>query len=112
MEEYLRLIPRQNEKIELKKINGKFYLLIPMDSPFDFLAKRVHGEYRRVELDEYGVFVWELCDGSRTVKEIGKKLKERFGDSVEPLYERLVTFLLELYKRNLISFGESHESRS
>ena len=56
MRDYLRLIPKRNEKIELREIDGKQYLLIPMESPLDILAKKIHGKYRRIELDEYGVF--------------------------------------------------------
>ncbi|WP_258083337.1 PqqD family protein [Thermococcus thermotolerans] len=104
MEEYLNLVPVRNEKVELKKIDGKYYLLIPMDSKLDFLARKLHGEYRRIELDEVGAYTWELCDGRRTVNEIGKALKARFGNEVEPLYERLVTFLVELGKRYLVEF--------
>lgn len=104
MEEYLSLIPVRNEKIRMQKVNGKYYLLIPMDSKLDFLARKLHGDYRRVELDEVGAYVWELCDGRRDIKEIGKLLKTRFGEKVEPLYERLITFMLELERRGLIKF--------
>ncbi|KUH33840.1 hypothetical protein APY94_04360 [Thermococcus celericrescens] len=109
MEEYMNLVPVRNEKIELKKIEGRYYLLIPMDSKLDFLARRLHGDYRRIELDEMGAYTWELCDGRRTVKEIGKALKARFGEDAEPLYERLVTFLFELAKRYLIEFKRTDE---
>ncbi|CAD5243269.1 PqqD family protein [Thermococcus camini] len=109
MEEYMNLVPVRNEKVELRKIEGRYYLLIPMDSKLDFLARRLHGEYRRIELDEIGAYTWELCDGRRTVKEIGKALKARFGDEIEPLYERLVTFLFELAKRYLIEFKRTNE---
>ncbi|USG99936.1 PqqD family protein [Thermococcus argininiproducens] len=105
MEDYLKLIPKRLDKIELRKIDNKYYLLIPMSSRLDFLARKLHGEYRRLELDEVGAFVWELCDGTRTIEQIGKKVKEKFGENAEPLYERLVTFILELYKRNLILLG-------
>ncbi|QDA30556.1 PqqD family protein [Thermococcus indicus] len=109
MEEYMNLVPVRNEKIELRKIEGRYYLLIPMDSKLDFLARRLHGDYRRIELDEMGAYTWELCDGRRTVKEIGKALKARFGENAEPLYERLVTFLFELAKRYLIEFKRTNE---
>ncbi|NJE30264.1 PqqD family protein [Thermococcus sp. 18S1] len=109
MEEYMNLVPVRNEKVELKKIEGRYYLLIPMDSKLDFLARRLHGDYRRIELDEIGAYAWELCDGRRTVKEIGKALKARFGEDAEPLYERLVTFLFELAKRYLIEFKRTDE---
>ncbi|MBP1911608.1 PqqD family protein [Thermococcus stetteri] len=109
MEEYMNLVPVRNEKIELKKVEGRYYLLIPMDSKLDFLARRLHGDYRRIELDEMGAYAWELYDGRRTVKEIGKALKARFGEDAEPLYERLVTFLFELAKRYLIEFKRTDE---
>ncbi|ASJ15334.1 PqqD family protein [Thermococcus radiotolerans] len=109
MEEYMNLVPVRNEKVELKKIEGKYYLLIPMESKLDFLARKLHGEHRRIELDEIGAYTWELCDGRRTVKEIGKALKARFGDEVEPLYERLITFLFELGKRYLVEFKNGNE---
>lgn len=108
MENYLRLIPKRNENIKLKKIDNRYYLLIPMDSPFDIIARKLHGEYRRLELDERGVFVWNLCDGTRSIKLIGKKIREKFGEE-DGLYERLITFILELYKRNLISLGGADE---
>ncbi|MDK2982586.1 MAG: hypothetical protein PWP19_64 [Thermococcaceae archaeon] len=111
MEEYLKLIPKRNEEIELRKIDGKYYLLIPMTSKLDFLARKLHGEYRRLELDELGAFIWELCDGTRSIEQIGKKVKEKFGEEAEPLYERLVTFIFELYKRNLILLGGWDEQR-
>ncbi|WP_048055390.1 PqqD family protein [Pyrococcus sp. NA2] len=104
MERYLNLIPVRNPKVELRKVRGKYYLFIPMESKLDFLARIIHGKYRRIELDEVGAYVWELCDGKRTVREIGVMLKDKFGEKVEPLYERLITFMLELRKRNLIEF--------
>ncbi|AJC71962.1 hypothetical protein X802_07175 [Thermococcus guaymasensis DSM 11113] len=109
MEEYLELVPVPNPKVRLKKIDDKYYLLIPMDSKLDFLARRLHGDYRRIELDEIGAYTWELCDGRRTVREIGKALRARFGEEVEPLYERLVTFLFELAKRYLVEFKRVSE---
>ncbi|NJE03904.1 PqqD family protein [Thermococcus sp. MV11] len=109
MEEYMNLVPVRNEKVELRKIEGKYYLMVPMESKLDFLARKLHGEYRRIELDEMGAYTWELCDGRRTVKEIGKALKARFGEEVEPLYERLMTFLFELRKRYLIEFKNGSE---
>ncbi|ASJ08311.1 hypothetical protein A3L11_03325 [Thermococcus siculi] len=109
MEDYMNLIPVRNGRVELRKIEGKYYLLIPMDSKLDFLARKLHRNYRRIELDEIGAYTWELCDGQRTVREIGKALKARFGDEVEPLYERLVTFLFELGKRYLVEFKRRDE---
>lgn len=56
-------------------------------------------ENYRVKLDEVSSFVWEQCDGEKSVAEIAEALKEKFGDKVEPLYGRL-SKLLEILEKN------------
>jgi hypothetical protein len=56
----------------------------------------------RVDLDEFGSFVWLALDGERTVLELGGLIGEHFGESAEPLYERLSLFLRILKNNNLI----------
>ena len=53
--------------------------------------------YKRITFDEYSSEVFNQIDGNKTVKEIGEKLKEKYGDNVEPLYERLLVFLNHIY---------------
>ena len=50
-------------------------------------------EYKKTSLDEYGSCVFLLIDGKKTVKDIGESLEVKYGDSVHPLYERLLLFL-------------------
>ena len=50
-------------------------------------------KYKKMELDEYSSEVFLLIDGNRTVEEIGIHLERKFGDKVNPLYERLLVFL-------------------
>jgi hypothetical protein len=57
-----------------------------------------------INLDEYGSAIWRMCDGTTTVREIGVRLKERFGDKVEPLYDRLGAFIQVLKNEDLIMF--------
>lgn len=49
--------------------------------------------YKNIELDEYGSYVFSQIDGNKTVKEIGQYLEKKFGENVNPLYERLLMFL-------------------
>jgi hypothetical protein len=58
----------------------------------------------KIKLDEYGSAVWKLCDGKRTVVQIGDELEKRFGKKVEPLYERLAVFIGVLKREGLIDF--------
>ena len=75
------------------------------------LSRRIMGiltdsmEYR-VHLDEYGSFVFNLCTGDFTVKEIGERLRKRFGEDAEPLYQRLSVFLTTLEDSGMITYRE------
>ena len=57
---------------------------------------------RRIRLDEYGWSVWALIDGRKDIGQIGMRMRERFGDGVEPLYPRLSKFIAYLVHLGLI----------
>ena len=61
---------------------------------------------RRIRLDDQGWTVWESMDGKRDVREIGRILRERHGEKVEPLYPRLSKFLAYLNTLKLIEIGK------
>ena len=50
----------------------------------------------RLKLDAYGSFVWSRCDGRTSVEEIGEAMSEKFGEALDPLYERIGKFLRKL----------------
>ena len=52
-----------------------------------------------VHLDEFGSSVWQLINGQRNIIKIGELILEKFGDKVNPLYERLAKYfqILESY---------------
>lgn len=102
----LDLIPVRNIKWE-KKEDGLIILLKPKFE-HSFLKKyvlpRLKKPYFKIKLDHVGSFTWELCDGSLRVKEVAKSLKDKFGEDVEPLYDRLALFLQSLEKTHLIFY--------
>ena len=53
--------------------------------------------YKEIEFDEISSAVFLDIDGNKTVKQIGEDLVKRFGDKVEPLYERLLVFINHIY---------------
>ena len=79
------LIPRYGEKV----LGGLIKNILP-NRPV------------RVHLDDVGTCVWRLCDGDCTVKQIGESLHEQFGDRVEPLYDKLETFIRQMHRAGLI----------
>ena len=59
------------------KVGQKFCDVIKKEQTYD------------VKLDKYGSDVWRMCDGKNTVRAIGLALKEKYGDEVEPVFERV-----------------------
>jgi hypothetical protein len=56
----------------------------------------------RIKLDELGSAVWLAMDGKNTIEDIGKILGEQFGKEIEPIYERLIKFTLQLHREKFI----------
>ncbi|MFP4081934.1 MAG: PqqD family protein [Candidatus Aminicenantes bacterium] len=102
----LELTPVRN--IQWKKNKEGLILLLKPKVHNQWLAKfilpRLKNPYYSIRLDEVGTFVWEKCDGQHTVRELAGHLKDRFGDKVEPVYDRLALFLQGLEKSRFIVY--------
>lgn len=57
-----------------------------------------------IKLDEYGSFLWQEMDGERSVGQLALKMKERFGEQAEPLYDRLVKYMQILHNNEFVLF--------
>ena len=105
----LDLIPVR--RIEWEKVEGLVVLLKPkFTHPFliKHLIPRMKKPYFRVKLDEIGSYFWENCDGTRTVREISEKHTKKFGEKVEPLYDRIALFLQSLEKNGFIRLEDKN----
>lgn len=60
----------------------------------------------RVRLDDVGARVWRLCDGRRSVLDIGAAVRDAFGERVEPVNDRVAAFLDQMHKTGLIEWNE------
>ena len=58
----------------------------------------------KIELDDFGSFVWQEMDGKQTIYEIGIHVKEKFGKKAEPLYERLCEYIRTLHNNRFIVY--------
>jgi hypothetical protein len=104
----LELTPVHNIKWE-KTAEGLIVLLKPkFKNPFmvKYILPYVKRPYFRVKLDEIGSHLWDNCDGRRLVKDIARLQQQKFGDKVEPLYERISIFLKTLEQHRFITFKE------
>ncbi len=74
------------------RLGQKFCKLIKKDRTYN------------VNLDKYGSEAWKMCDGKRTVRAIGKALKEKFGEEIDPVYERMGEFFNIMEANRLITY--------
>jgi hypothetical protein len=56
----------------------------------------------KAHLDSIGTFVWQRCDGDRTVSEIARAMRSEFGEKAEPVEDRLVQFLRTLARGKFV----------
>jgi hypothetical protein len=104
----LELTPFQVYSHEIKD-DGSVAVLIPRFHN-QFLAKvlspRLKDPYVRVTFDELGSNTWLEIDGYKTIKDISDNLNTRYGDKIQPVYERTCKFLNQLYLYKFINFNE------
>jgi hypothetical protein len=72
--------------------------------------ERLRKPYHKIKLDELGSFIWNLCDGNMQVKDICSCLHEKFGNKVDPVYDRVALFLKQMEKSTMIEFKETSKA--
>jgi len=101
----LQCIPSRTIGSEINPKTGFVRLIKPkFNSNFakKILGSFVKGENFIINLDELGTEVWNNIDGYKTVGEIGRKLGMKFGSDIEPIYERLNKFIIQLQRNKFI----------
>ena len=93
-----------------KQPEGKTLITVPLDHTkagrlSQLLAKWLKApSERRVELDEVGAFVWELCDGSNTVDAIVTRTGREYKMNRREAEVSVTMFLQMLHEKNYIGF--------
>jgi len=77
-----------------------------------YLLPRLKRPDYSVKLDEVGSFVWNIIDGKLSFGEISKKMSKEFGESIEPVNDRLGQFINSLRQYNFITFKNLDEISS
>ena len=67
-----------------------------------WLQRRLKKPHFHLHLDPIGTAVWLFSDGESTVSRIGERLLEKFGDEVEPVWDRLALFIRHMNSGKLI----------
>lgn len=96
-EEVLNLVFKKSENIEYEvSSDGIVTILEKQDHKVQNFFRKLKFKipmYKKMELDEYGSFIFLQIDGKKNVEELGIKLEEKYGEKSRPLYERLLLFL-------------------
>ena len=81
---------------------GKVDLLVENTGFFNRMAQKLFGKPKitYVHLDDMGSFIWQIVDGEKNIIELGKDVEEHFGETAQPLYERLAKYfqILDSYR--------------
>jgi len=68
------------------------------------LSRRPVPEFKHIELDEIGAFIWNLCDGTRTTREMIAQLASAYHLNRRDAEASLSEFLRMLGRRSLVGF--------
>ena len=96
---FLEKIPYKNEAYNYSVDNaGVVTLEIENKGVFNRIAQLIlkKPKVSYIHLDEFGSFVWNLCDGKSDIINIGKAVEQKFGENANPLYERLSRYIKTL----------------
>lgn len=93
---YLNFVPIKSPEVSWEKdSSGMIVLQITRKGIFDKIAQKCFKvpSKSNIKLDKHGSFIWSCIDDNKSVYDISKDVKNHFGKSAEPLYDRLVTFI-------------------
>ena len=101
---YIDRIPKRAEKIKWENREGDITLQKKNEGFCNRLFQKMlkKPDVSFVHLDKEGSFIWKNIDGKSSIYDIGQKLKDEFGDEVQPLYERLSIYINTLQKCKFI----------
>jgi transcriptional regulator of heat shock response len=105
---YLQLTPDRLFDHVIEE-NGKVSVLIPRFTNkilIKTLSPMLKSPFVKTKFDEFGSEVWLEIDGKKKVLDISTCLRQKFGERIEPVEERLTKFLTQLYNYKFVSFNE------
>lgn len=101
----LEMIPRIKESIEFHNTETGGLLQYSRNGRWNSILRWVFPQAPKVltrKLDDEGARVIKLCDGTRTIQEIGQTLVLKFGHKENEVYARLGQFMTMLYRSGII----------
>lgn len=106
----MNAVPTRNPEISVERDEGGVVTLaIPLrqgnwGKMLNRLLKKPIEAHRHVILDEIGSYVWNRCDGQRTVRQVVNGVVERFKLNWREGERATLSFLQQLGKRRYMVF--------
>lgn len=108
-EQSLASVPLRNQAVEAERTDdGSIRLVVPVRPKWwaRWLSHLVYvPKTRRIVLDEIGSYVWGLCDGQRSVRDIIGALSARYKLHRKEAEVSVVAYLRQLAGRGLIGIA-------
>jgi hypothetical protein len=103
------LKPRRLYSSELAE-KGRVVILVPQQQNkfVQWFMPKKNKINDRIKLDILGSFVWNNCDGTKTVKDIAVQMKQEYGKYAEPIDERVGRYVNQLRSNNLIDVDKGN----
>ena len=106
-ENYLERVPVKNSTFAWS-VNREGIVTLEQENKgiFNKIAQKLFKKppVSYIHLDEQGSFVWRITDGESDITALGVRVKERFGEDAEPLYERLAQYFKVLSSYGFVTF--------
>jgi hypothetical protein len=103
----LELKPRRLYSSEFAE-KGRIVILVPQQQNkfAQWFMPNKNKINDRIKLDILGSFVWNNCDGNKTVRDIAEQMKQEYGKYAEPIDERVNNYINQLSSNNLIDIDK------
>lgn len=106
-EEFLKAKPVRNPELRWQQDKKGVRLTVPRKRTiwFRFFSKFLPlKREQRILLDEQGALVWSLCNGEHQVKEIARRLSQKYDLRASDAQAALDLYLVQLSKNGLLGF--------
>jgi len=102
-DDFLKAKPMRHPSSTWKKDKKGLHVRVPRKRASLIRLLPLNRE-KRVLLDEQGALVWSLCNGKHQIKEIAKKLSEKYNMRVSDAEAALDLYFVQLSKSGLVGF--------
>ena len=102
----LAVVPVQPATVERKE-DSQGHVHLRLNAPprgiVKFVAKWLHYDYsRKLQLDEYGSFFYNMVDGATPLKTIVAKMTKKIGGNPEEVEKSVILFAKKLMVMNML----------